>query len=92
MTSTYYSEHGVRDNRSVFDQSKMTLAEVFRRNMYTTSAFIGNAVLRKNRNLDKGFDVYNCLLPGTEINRRLPERNAEQLTTAAVALAKIAQG
>ena len=85
MTSLYYSEHGLKDNRSVFDQNKMTLAEVFRRNMFSTAAFVGNAVLRKNRNLDKGFDVYNCFLPGTEINRRLPERNAEQLTNAAVA-------
>ncbi|HSE40309.1 MAG TPA: sulfatase [Acidobacteriota bacterium] len=84
MTSTYYSEHGVRDNRSVFDQSFITLAEVFRNNKYSTAAFVGNAVLRKNRNLDKGFDVYNCFLPGSEINRRLPERNAEQLTTAAL--------
>jgi arylsulfatase A-like enzyme len=88
MTSTYYSEHGLKDNRSVFDQSMTTLAEVFHRNQFSTAAFVGNAVLRKNRNLDKGFDVYNCFLPGSEINRRLPERNAEQLTNAAVAWLK----
>ena len=88
MTSTYYSEHQVRDNRSSYDGRFPTLAEVLRANGYATAAFVGNAVLRPNRKLDSGFNVYNAFLPSAEINRRLPERNAGQLNNAALAWLK----
>jgi membrane-anchored protein YejM (alkaline phosphatase superfamily) len=84
LTSTYFSQHQVPDNHSAYDRRFPTIADVLKRNGYTTAAFVGNAVLRPNRNLDSGFDVYNAYLPSTEINRRLPERNAPQLTRAAL--------
>ena len=85
MTSTYFSQHQVANNASAFDKTLPTLAEVLRNNGYSTAAFVGNAVLRPNRGLDAGFNVYNAYLPDSEINRRLPERNAQQLTDAALA-------
>lgn len=84
LTSTYYSQHQVRDNRSSYDGRFPTLAEVLRKSGYSTAAFVGNAVLRPNRKLNPGFDVYNAFLPSAEVNRRLPERNAGQLNTAAL--------
>jgi arylsulfatase A-like enzyme len=83
LTSTCVSEHGVTDNRSVFDNRFPTLPQLLNHQGYATVAFVGNAVLRPSRRLNAGFDVYNAFLPGTEINRRLPERNAAQLTRAA---------
>ena len=88
LTSTYYSQHQVRDNRSSYDGRFPTVAELLRRNGYSTAAFVGNAVLRPNRKLYPGFDVYNAFLPSAEVNRRLPERNAGQLNTAALAWLK----
>ena len=73
MTSTYFSQHQVANNASAFDGSIPTLAEILKRNGYTTAAFVGNAVLKPNRGLDAGFDVYNVYLPNVEMNRRLPK-------------------
>src|SRR5262249_53945429 len=84
MTSAYYTEHLVPDNRSSFAGNLPTLAQVLHNNGYTTAAFVGNALLRANRKLDAGFDVYNAFLPSSEINRRLPERAAKQLNAAAL--------
>jgi arylsulfatase len=84
MTSTYFAQHHVANNRSAFDGSLPTLAQTLRANGYTTAAFVGNAVLKPDRGLYRGFDVYNAHLPGSEINRRLPERDAEKLTAAAL--------
>lgn len=84
MTSTYFAQHHVANNRSSFDGSLPTLAQTLRAAGYTTAAFVGNAVLKPDRGLYRGFDLYNAHLPGSEINRRLPERDAEKLTSAAL--------
>lgn len=84
MTSTYFAQHHVANNRMAFDGSVPTLAQALHASGYTTAAFIGNAVLKPDRGLYRGFDVYNAHLPGSEINRRLPERDAERLTAAAL--------
>lgn len=84
MTSTFFSQHLVLNNRSFFGANFLTLAQLLHRSGYTTAAFVCNAVLRPNRKLDAGFDVYNAFLPSVEVNRRLPERNAAHLNTAAL--------
>jgi arylsulfatase A-like enzyme len=89
MTSTYFSQHQVANNASAFDGSLPTLAEVLHKNGYSTAAYVGNAVLRPNRGLNAGFDVYNAYLPDVELNRRLPERTARQLTDAALSWLRI---
>lgn len=89
MTSTYFSQHQVPNNSSAFDGTLPTLAEALSKNGYSTAAFVGNAVLKPNRGLNAGFDIYNAYLPEVELNRRLPERNAQQLTDAAVSWFRI---
>lgn len=84
MSSNYFSIHQVPNNHSAFSGNLPTLAEALRSDGYSTAAFVGNAVLRPDRGLNRGFDVYNAHLPGSEINRRLPERDASRLTNAAL--------
>ena len=88
MTSTYFSQHHVANNASAFEGTLPTLAEILKRNGYSTAAFVSNAVLKPNRGLDVGFDLYNIYLPSLELNRRLPERNAQQLTDTALSWLK----
>ena len=88
MTSTYFSQHHVANNASAFEGTLPTLAEILKRNGYSTAAFVSNAVLKPNRGLDVGFDLYNVYLPSLELNRRLPERNAQQLTDTALSWLK----
>jgi arylsulfatase A-like enzyme len=51
--------HGVRDNGGYFvDPKEITLAEVLKKNGYTTGAFVSSFVLDSRWGLNQGFDFY----------------------------------
>lgn len=59
MTGRLSIGHGVRDNSGFFlDPKETTLAEVFKRAGYATSAFVSAFVLDSRWQLNQGFDVY----------------------------------
>lgn len=72
--------HGVRDNADrPLAATHTTLAELFRAQGFRTAAFIGSAVLDRERGLAQGFDVYSDVgrdqrRPGNE-----PQRAAAQV-------------
>ncbi len=60
LTGTYPTLHGVRDNLGYnLGASPPTLADLLKRNGYTTAAFVGAAVLDAQRGLNRGFDTYS---------------------------------
>lgn len=59
LTGTLPLFHGVRDNGGfLVPQELETLAEVFKQNNYSTSAFVAAYVLDSKWGLDQGFDTY----------------------------------
>lgn len=59
MTGKYPRELGVHINgRTAMGASYTTLAEVFKKNGYETSAFVASFVLDSRFGLDRGFDFY----------------------------------
>ena len=59
LTGTYPLFHGVRDNGGfLVPQELVTLAEVFKKKDYKTSAFVAAYVLDSKWGLNQGFDTY----------------------------------
>ncbi len=59
LTGTYPSYHGIRDNAGyVLPQDQTTLAEVLKKEGYSTAAVVGAYVLDSKFGLDQGFDHY----------------------------------
>ena len=85
MTSKYPSFHGmIKNSQSYFPQENTTLAEILKKHEYQTAAFVGNFILRKEKGLNKGFQVYDDTYPQEEKVRHLPERIASSLSDAAI--------
>ena len=84
FTGLYPPRHGVRDNLAPpLDAAHTTLAEVLRRQGFRTAAFVGSAVLRRDRGLARGFDAYDDgTTPGETTPRR---RSASEVVDAATA-------
>jgi choline-sulfatase len=60
FTGLYPPHHGVRDNLAApLDRSRATLAEILHARGFETAAFVGSAVLRRDRGLARAFDVYD---------------------------------
>jgi choline-sulfatase len=72
FTGLYPPRHGVRDNLAQpVDAAHPTLAEVVRAEGFGTAAFVGSAVLRRDRGLARGFDLYeDGTRPGGSTPRR----------------------
>jgi len=66
-------------------ESGDTLAAAFQAAGYATAAFVGNYVLTGTWGFAKGFDHYDAELSRFELNRRAPERLAEETTERALA-------
>jgi len=59
MTGKYPQRHGVRDNLNYRLGSKnLTLAEILKKEGYSTGAVVANRVTHSSRKLDQGFDYY----------------------------------
>ena len=82
FTGLYPPRHGVRDNLAPpLDAAHAAMAEVLRADGFRTGAFVGSAVLRRDRGLARGFDVYD---DGTPPGGRTPRRrSAREVVDAA---------
>ena len=88
LTGLVPLRHGIHDNGpDALAPEAETLAEILRRHGYDTAAVVGSFVLDRQFGLDQGFDHYDDDLaqgaPGGLF--RYAERNAEQVTDAALA-------
>lgn len=82
LTGLLPHHHGVRNNGYyVFDKTAPTLANLLKKNDYTTAAFVSSYVLNKKFGLDYGFDYYN---DEVEINPEKPHHMAAERKAAAV--------
>ena len=59
LTSTYPFANGVQDNGIPLTESLPTLATIFQKSGYRTSAFVGSFVLDRRFGLNRGFDIYD---------------------------------
>jgi arylsulfatase A-like enzyme len=67
FTGLYPPAHGVRDNADrPLAPEHTTMAEVLRARGYRTAAFVGSAVLDRERGLAQGFDVYSDVYSGVD--------------------------
>jgi len=58
FTGMYPQNTSVMQNFGYLSDDKVTLAELFQEKGYATAAVVSSAVLKKNNNLDQGFDDY----------------------------------
>ncbi|MEE8469462.1 MAG: sulfatase-like hydrolase/transferase, partial [Planctomycetota bacterium] len=78
LTGLNANKHGEWTNRTLLDDSLVTLAERLRVQGNDTAAFISNYVLiHELSNLQQGFGLFDDRLPRRELNRDSYERLAE---------------
>jgi choline-sulfatase len=89
LTGLEPPEHGVRDNGvSALPPDLPTLATALRARGYATGAFVSSRVLDRRFGLDRGFEVYDDRMAAERTGEYgYPERDAEAVTTAALAWA-----
>ena len=64
FTGRYPAEHGIRDNVSLpLAPDVPVLAERFKRDGFSTAAFVASVVLERQSGLDRGFDRYSDRMP-----------------------------
>ena len=86
-------QHGVRDNADrPLAAAQTTLAEVFKAHGFRTAAFVGAAVLDRERGLAQGFDVYSGVATGDVRAGVMPERPASQVIDDATRWLAAAEG
>lgn len=59
LTGCLPKVHGVRHHTSILTKNCTTMAEVFKRNGYSTGAIVSTVTLDKSRGLAKGFDYFD---------------------------------
>ena len=69
FTGKYPLAHGYLNSHYVLEESHTTLAEIFKREGYTTAGFIANGLAGKKYHMDQGFDHYfeKNRAPATEL-------------------------
>jgi arylsulfatase len=84
MTGVYPEEAGIESNESMLASGVPTLAMALQDAGWRTRAVVSNWVLRRSSGLASGFDDYDDSLLQREATRPMPERTAEDTTTAAL--------
>jgi arylsulfatase len=86
LTSTYPSEHGFSQwSTDPLREDLKTLAEVLAARGYLTAAFVSNPLLRRARDVERGFHLYDDRMPRRERSRPdYRERVARDATEAAL--------
>lgn len=86
LTSTYPSEHGFSQwSADPLTKDLETLAEVLDACDYRTAAFVSNPLLRRARDVERGFHLYDDSMPRRERSRPdYAERVARDATEAAL--------
>ncbi len=91
-TSRLPRDHGVTEHADdVLPPSAVTLAETLADAGYETAAFVGNPALVRGRGMEQGFAVYDDHMVRRERNRLVLEREAKELTDAALAWVRSAK-
>lgn len=86
LTGLAPPEHGIEDNGStVLPRSLPTLAEAFAARGYATAGFVASLILDRRFGLARGFQHYDDRVPGEVPGRSALERDARQMTDAALA-------
>jgi arylsulfatase A-like enzyme/tetratricopeptide (TPR) repeat protein len=76
FTSTFPQYHGIKNNGNYYlEEGYTTLAEILKGKGYTTSAFIGAAVLERKFGLAQGFDDYDDTFKTPEFLKALEAQN-----------------
>ena len=90
LTGREPPEHGVRDNGThVLPAEIPTLATVLSSRGYATGAFVSSRVLDRRFGLARGFGLYDDRMAAERVGEYgYPERDAEAVTTAALAWAQ----
>jgi arylsulfatase A-like enzyme/tetratricopeptide (TPR) repeat protein len=79
LTGLYPLGHGVRNNGHVLAPGVKTLAEVLKENGYATAAFVSAFSVDSRFGLDRGFDVYDDMLPSElPVKSQNAERRADK--------------
>jgi arylsulfatase A-like enzyme len=93
LTSSWPSSHGVTQfATTVLSERARTLAEYLSDAGYDTAAFVANPVLRRGRQLERGFAIYDDRMTRRERNwPDLREREAGELSDAALAWLRVAR-
>jgi arylsulfatase len=86
MTGRYPEEIGVVANDAVLPADVTTLAGSLAARGWRTGAVVSNLALHGRTGIKAGFYYYDATFPQREDVRRLPERNATDTTTAALAM------
>lgn len=77
--------HGGRDNADrPLGEHNDTLAEALQRRGFQTAAFVGSVVLRADRGLAHGFDVYSDGATGARVRRSAPQWPAHEVVDEAI--------
>jgi arylsulfatase A-like enzyme/Flp pilus assembly protein TadD len=87
LSGHYPLRHGVRDNTGFrFPAERATLATILRESGWRTGAFVSAFPLDSRFGLDRGFDVYDDRLGGTEATSAfaMPERPGPETVRAAL--------
>jgi arylsulfatase len=92
LTSRLPRDHGVAEvATSRLADEAVTLAEALAAGGYATAAFVANPVLARGRGFEQGFAVYDDQMRQRERNRPLFEREAREVTDAALAWVRVAR-
>lgn len=86
MTGRYPEEIGVVANDAMLPPNVTTLAGWLTARGWRTGAVVSNFALHGRTGMKAGFYYYDATFPQHEDVRRLPERNAPDTTTAALAM------
>src|SRR6516225_6697616 len=89
FTGLYPAAHGVRDTGGfVLQASHPTLEEVLREQGWSTAAFVGASVLKRQFGFNQGFGVYDDEMPKSDpdkVGGDYAERRAETVVDKAIA-------
>jgi arylsulfatase len=93
LTSSWPSRHGVTQSATTaLPAQARTVAECLSDAGYETAAFVANPVLRRGRQLEQGFAIYDDRMTRREPNRpQLLEREASEVTDSAAAWLRLAR-
>jgi len=91
LTSSWPSSHGVTQfATTALSEQARTLTEYLSDAGYQTAAFVSNPVLRRGRQFEQGFAIYDDRMTRREPNRpELQEREAGEVTDAALAWLRV---
>ncbi len=85
LTGTIPPYHGVHDNLMYgLGQNNVTLAQIFRRESFTTGAIVGTFVLDSQFGLDQGFDTYDDRFENYDATIKLTERKGSDISRLAI--------